>query len=285
MAADAAAGDPQSVPRVAELLVPVDLSHESWRVLPLARWIGDELSAAIVPLYVDASSPAAGSQTARPVVLRTSVAGTAVAVQVLPGADTAAVIEQRAQRGPGSVVVMSTHGHGSHPERAWGELCDRLLMADPAGILAVGPHFDADRNASVKRVAVCIDAAAPDHEIVQEALAWADRLNVPLVVVTVKGHGRSRPGEDDTYHVIASVFEELPPARVSVTAEALDDLDVAPAICRFGERQAGTLLALAPGAAPRAVHSMTHSVTMAVARETRNAMLLRWHRGESGDAT
>jgi len=49
--------------------------------------------------------------------------------------------------------------------------------------------------------------------------------------------------------------------------------------------QAGTLLALAPGAAPRAVHSMTHSVTMAVARETRNAMLLRWHRGESGDAT
>jgi len=45
------------------------------------------------------------------------------------------------------------------------------------------------------------------------------------------------------------------------------------------------LLALAPGAAPRAVHSMTHSVTMAVARETSNAMLLRWHRGELGEAT
>ncbi len=283
MAADAAAGGPQSLPGVAELLVPVDLSHASWRALPLARWIGDELSAAIVPLYVDATSPATGSETARPVVLRTSVAGTAVAVQVLPGPDAAEVVGQRAQRQPGSVVVMSTHGHSSHPELAWGELCDRLLMEHRAGILVVGPNFDADRNAAVKRVVVCIDAAAPDHEIVQEALAWADRLNVSLIVVTVKGHGRSRPGDDDTYHVLASVFEELPPARVSVTAEALDDLDVAPALCRFAERQSGTLLALAPGAAPRAVHAMTHSVTMAVARETRSPMLLRWHRGEPGD--
>jgi nucleotide-binding universal stress UspA family protein len=259
-------------------LIPVDLSHEAWQALPLARVLGDLLPAAIVPLYVDATEAPDLGGSAEPVVIRTVVDGLPVAVQVLGGSEVAGVITDRIDRGPGSVVVMSTHGHSNHPDRGWGDVCDKLLMARAASLFLVGPHFDPVRNATITQVAACIDAAAPDHELVADALGWADRLEVPLVVLTVKGQGRERPGDDETYHVMAAVFDQLPPAKVSVTAQALEDIDPAPAIIRFAERRAGTLLALAPGAAPRAVHAVTHSVTMAVARETTSPLLARWHR-------
>lgn len=263
---------------VSALLVPVDLSHESWRVLPLATSIARRLSIPIAPLFVDVSNLGTRAVLEHALLLRATIAGEPVAVEVLPGSDVAPAIEKCADDRPGSVVVMSMYGLSGLAEHVRGNICDELLQARDASVLAVGPRFDAQRNADVHRVAVCIDSAAPDNVIVRDALGWAEALGVPMVVVTVRGHGRARPGEDETYHVLAAIFEDLPPGRVSVTAEALDDADVAAAIVRFADRRSGTLLALAPGAAARAVHAVTHSVTMKVARETRAPMLLRWHR-------
>lgn len=262
---------------VSELLVPVDLSHESWGVLPLARSIAARLAIPVVPLFVDVSTSEADVVPEHSLLLRATVAGEPAAVEVIAGSDIAAAIGRRADDQAGSVVAMSTPGLSAFLARAWGNVCGELLKSRAASILAVGPRFDADRHADVQRVAVCIDAAAPDRAIVHDALRWANALRVPMIVVTVCGAGRSRPGDDETYHVLAAIFEDLPPSTVSVTAEALDALDVAAEIVRFADRRPGTLLALAPGAAERAVHLLTHSVTMQVARESSAALLLRWH--------
>ncbi|HTW20497.1 MAG TPA: universal stress protein [Mycobacteriales bacterium] len=266
--------------RIAEVLMPVDLSHEAWRALPVARSLGDRLAAAIVPVYVDPTAPAEQIASEVPLLIRTSVAGLPVAVEVLGGEDVAGALQARIEASPGALTVMASHGRSQHPERAWGVLCDRLLMTASRSVLVVPQHFDAQRNGTIRRVAACIDAAAPDHTMLREGLALADLVGVPLVVVSVKGHGKLRPGEDDTYHVMAAIFDDLPPASVPVTAEALDDEDPADALVRYADRRAGTVLALAPGAEPRSVYAMTHSVSMAVAREARTPLLVRWHRAE-----
>jgi nucleotide-binding universal stress UspA family protein len=263
---------------VSELLVPVDLSHESWRVLPFARAIARRLSVPLTPIYVDVSTSMAADDYEHPVRLRATVAGAPVSVEVVAGADVGTVIAQVARARPGSAVVMSTHGLNRLVERAWGNVCDDLLRGRAASVLAVGPRFAAQRHAEIQRVVVVIDAAAPDDPIVADALGWAEALDVPMAVVTVCGRSRSRPGEDETYHVLAAIFEDLPPARVAVTAEVLDDLEVGPAIVRFANRRPGTLLAFSPGAADRAVQALTHSVSMGVAHDSEAPMLLRWHR-------
>lgn len=270
--------DQVSAATVRELLVPVDLSHESWAALPLARSIAGCLSVPIVALFVDVSTGDSHAVLEHLLLLRTIVAGEAVCVEVLPGRDVVEAIRCRAEDRPGGVVVMSTRGMSGLAERAGGDLCNALLESRSASVLAVGPRFDPDLNAAIQRVAVCIDSAAPDYPMLRDALGWAELLNVAMVVVIVQGAGRSRPGEDETYGVLATIFEDLPPTRVAVTAETVDDLDVASAIVRFGDRRAGTLLAVAPGAAERAVHVLTHAVTMRVAGESRGPMLLRWHR-------
>jgi RimJ/RimL family protein N-acetyltransferase/nucleotide-binding universal stress UspA family protein len=265
---------------VSELLVPVDLSHESWRVLPLATSIARRLAVPVAPLFVDAAGVGTSAALENTMLLRLVVGGEPVCVEVLPGSDVVQEIQNRANDRPGSAVAMATHVSGGLADRGWANTCEQLLQMRDASVLAVGPRFDALCNAEIRRVAVCIDAAAPDSAIVRDALGWATALDVPMVVVTVAGHGRSRPGEDATYHLIADIFDELPPTRVAVTAETLGDLDVAAAIVRLADRRPGTLLALAPGAAARAVHAMTHRVTAKVIRESRAPMLLRWHRPE-----
>jgi nucleotide-binding universal stress UspA family protein len=262
---------------VSALLLPVDLSHESWSVLPLAEWIAHRLSVPVDPLFVDVSTLGTDAVLEHPLLLRATVAGATVSVEVVPGSDVAVAIEKLAHDRPGSVVVMSTHGLGGFADRAWGSVCDDLLRGHGMSVLAVGPGFDAQRNAEIRRVVVCIDAAAPDNDIVRDALAWAQTLGVPLLVVTVQARGRSRPGEDETYQLVSAIYEDLPPARVSVTAEVLDEMDVGTAIVQLADRRSGTLLAIAPGAEPGATHALTHNVAMQVARESHAPMLLRWH--------
>ena len=271
---------------VSALLLPVDLSHESWSALPLAEWIAHRLSVPVAPLFVDVSTLGTDAVLEHPLLLRATVAGAAVSVEVIPGSDVAVAIEKLARDRPGSVVVMSTHGLGGFVDRAWGSVCDDLLRGHAVSVLAVGPGFDAKSNAEIRRVAVCIDAAAPDNDIVRDALAWAQTLGVALLVVTVQTRGRSRPGEDETYQLVSAIFEDLPPARVPVTAEVLDETDVGTAIVQLADRRSGTLLAIAPGAEPGATHALTHNVAMQVARETNSPMLLRWHcSGSAAPAT
>jgi K+-sensing histidine kinase KdpD len=264
-----------------ELLVPIDLSHESWGVLPLAHSIARKLGLPVVPLFVDVSTSGSVAELEHPLVLRSAIAGEAVAVEVLPGGDVVSAIAKLADHRRFSVVAMSTRGATGPVDNAWDNVCGELLQARDASLLVVGPRFDAIDNADIRRVAVCIDAAAPDNAILRDALGWAQALDVPMVVVIVHGSRSSRPGADETYDVLAAVFENLPPARVSVTAEALHDVDVAAAIVRFANRRSGTLLALAPGAAVRAVHALTDSVTRRVVQDSCAPMLLRWHRPDS----
>jgi hypothetical protein len=263
--------------RVSELLVPVDLSHGSWRVLPVATSIARRLSIPVVPLFVDVSTVDMNAALGGSLLLNATVAGEPVSVEVVPGSDVVHAIQSRADRRV-SVVVLSAFGSGALDKGGRESICLDLLRTRDASVVAVGPKFDAERHADVRRVVVCIDSAAPDTELVRDALGWAEALGVGMLVVTVEGRGRSRPGEDETYQVLAAIFEDLPPTFVAVTAEVLDEPDVATAIVAFANRRPGTLLALAPGADARAVHSMTHSVTTHVARETGAPMLLRWHR-------
>jgi len=260
---------------VDELLVPVDLSHESWTVLPLARALGRRLNVPVAPMFVDVSSLGSHAVLEHSLTLRAMVDDAPVSIEVVPGPDVVPVVEGLVHDHPGKTVVMSTHGLGGISARSWGTVCDELLRTISSGVLAVGPRFEPDRHSDIRRVVACVDAAAPDLGLMQAALTWAEALRVPMVIVTVTGRGASRPGEDETYHVLAAIFEDLPPAKVAVTVEVVDDADVAGAIVRFADRRSGTLLALTSGAAERSVHALTHRAALEIARDTATALLLR----------
>jgi nucleotide-binding universal stress UspA family protein len=263
-----------------EVIVPVDLSHESWRALPFARAIAQRLSIPLTPLHIDTTSTWANARSDNPLNLRASVEGDAVPVVVVSGTDAVQTIESTSRERAGSVIVMATHGHYALTGLLVGSVCGELLRVHDGPLFAIGPKFDRARHSEITRIAVYVDATAPNGAITGDALDWADALGVPMVIVSVTGRGRSRPGEDETYQVLDAIFEELPASRVPVTAEVLDHRDPARAILEYANRRPGTLVALAPGAGHRAVHALTHSVSMQVVRESPGPMLLRWARPE-----
>lgn len=268
-------------PQVDELIVPVDLSHDSWKVLPFVRALADRTGAVTRPLFIDVSTLSEHVVLDHSIRLRAEVGGDAVTVEVLPGSDAAIAIAARANERPGTVVVMATHGLGGFAARTWGSICDDLLRNQDRAVFMIGPNFDPQRHSDIRRVVVFIDAEDPDYAIMCDAMTWAELLEVPIDVVTIGGTTASRPAGGATDNALNPIFDVLALGRVPYVVETLDDVDVATAIVSAVDRRAGTLVAIAPGSARRGISTLTHDVVMQVARECRNPMLLRWHRQTS----
>jgi nucleotide-binding universal stress UspA family protein len=258
-----------------EILVAVDFTTAAWSVVPLAVDLAARCSMPIGYVHVDTSSPWVTEAIGGRLRLLAAPAGQMVDVDVVPGTDVPEAIQGLLASRLSAVVALATHGRSGIAELTFGSVCEQLLVTYDATVLAVGPRFDAARHAEVHRVVTCVDAAAPSPALLDEGVAWAEALDVPMTVLSVSGNGRSRPGEDETYHLINDIFDRLPITSVPVSADVIDDPDPADAIVSYADRRDGTLLLLATHARRPLVRAVTTSVTRRVAREAHCGMLLR----------
>ncbi len=167
---------------IERLIVPVDESAGSVRALPVALRLAER---SIAPLELLAVVPEGQSTDAirrRLDELALQCGDAVTSTEVVEASEPATEVARRCAARPGSAIVMSDHG----PSRTSGVLEESLateLLADGLSLVLVGPEAAAE--ASDLPVVACIDGSAESEQVVPVAVAWADLLHVPLVLVMV----------------------------------------------------------------------------------------------------
>jgi nucleotide-binding universal stress UspA family protein len=260
--------------RVSTVLLPIDFSPLSWRILPLALHVAKRFGATVQPLHIDTASPWRDEESA-PLRLRATPFGHRVDVLVSADSDAVEGILRVAAELPDPLLALSTHGHTGVGELAFGSVSEGVLRRSRGPVLTVGPMFDISRHDRVRRILACVDATSGSDEIVPEAFAWAQRLDVPLELLTVL------PSNDRTYQFVqpdAASFEALV-AQLSdidprVTGLVVNGPRTAREIVQHAAARRGTLLAMATHARPPVARAVVGSTTAAVVRHTPTGLLL-----------
>lgn len=263
------------------VILPVDFSPLSWRILPLAQSVAKQFGATIQPIHVDTASPwrsgdGRGLPEAAPLRLRATPYGHRVDVMVTAEADAADGILRFAHFVPKSLIAISAHGRTGVGEFAFGSVSEEVLRRTSSAVLAVGPTFDVERHADVRRIVACVDMTTGGDAIIPDALTWAQRLDVPLELLTVE------PTRSTAYEQTKddrAVFEHM------VSALAMRDPRVSGVIARspwpareivaHAAARRGTLLAMATHARPPVARTVVGSTVMAVVRHSPTGLLLR----------
>jgi nucleotide-binding universal stress UspA family protein len=109
-------------------------------------------------------------------------AATDVETQVIDRDDVADAIRQGAV--PGTLVCMSSHGHGGVARAVMGSAAEATLRTLDRPVLMVGPHVS-DGVAFTGRVVACLDGSTESERTLEPSHAWAAALGLPLWLVQV----------------------------------------------------------------------------------------------------
>ena len=253
------------------ILVPVDLSRESWRVLPLANNLARRIGGRVQPVFVDVSTLGAHAVLERSVRLVASVDDEPISISVVPGSDVAATLRDLLADAPDSWLLMSTHGLGAITSQSWGCVSDELFRTTTVPVVAVGPCL-ATKVRDVAEVVALADPVAPDEAVIHDAAEWAGLLGVPLVVAVVSGRPCSSAHSAE---VLADrLADRVRTDGVAVTTRILDGIDVAGAVVSLAEQSPDSLVAMSVSPLPGAT-ALSREVTMRIARDMPAPMLLR----------
>lgn len=168
------------------ILVPVDGSKFSEEVIPYARGVAGATGARLTLLrvadkdakrvevqrYLDALAAGLGAET------RT----------VTSGGDVSADILEEANRVPGTLVAITSHGRGGVPSVMLGSVARNLVRSGHAPVFVYRPGGTAvDRHdpIRIKTVLLPLDGSSLSETAQAEAGAWARALGANVVVVQV----------------------------------------------------------------------------------------------------
>src|SRR4051812_14064271 len=125
------------------LIVPVDGSHASLAVVPVAARMATAVAGSFEVITV--VDHLADIGLARDALDRdlAELIGVPEAIEhhVLAGDTVAEVIARRVDATPGSMVIMSSHGHG-RSAAVIGSTCDAVLRETFGPVIVIGPHVD-----------------------------------------------------------------------------------------------------------------------------------------------
>lgn len=270
----------------ARVIVPVDFSPLSWRVLPLARAVAAKFDAELVPVHVDTASPWREADDGNRLALSASPFGQRLDVEVVAAADAGSGIEKFVRRSPGPLLAMSTHGHTGVGEMTFGSVCEEVLRRVDAPVLAVGPEFDMVRHSDIRRLVVCIDASSDSTAVVPDAVAWAERLDAPIELMTVLPGmpGTDLTAEHDAVAAVQRLATELATRDDRVSSLVLHGGRPGFEIVRYADAAPGTLIVMATHARPAVARTFLGGVAMHVARHTTTGLLLRRRSGHESPA-
>jgi nucleotide-binding universal stress UspA family protein len=234
---------------IRSLVVPVDETADSERVLPVAAAVADRVGAPIELLTVDST----GADRHEMERYQARIAGRHLVGLPWRGSieltdvGVAETIVANADRRPGSLLCMATDARGAVGELVLGSVGDRVVELLDSTALLVGPDVRTDpsslRSWLGGPVVVLLEGNVEDGPLAARAAAWARHLDRPVVLA----HVLRSPGEAGS--AAARARAELDSVAQVAVAEGLDvktvlvdDADVGRAALRLHRELGGGLV-------------------------------------------
>lgn len=117
---------------------------------------------------------------------------------------------------PGTLVCMSSHGHGGLARAVMGSVAEAVLRTLDQPVLVVGPHVDEDAKFA-GRIVACIDGSHESQRTLEPARQWAAALGLPLWLIEV-----GDPGVPSEWVTRGDTFES---AHVAGLAERMGGVE------------------------------------------------------------
>ena len=187
----------------ARILVPMDGSHFSEEVLPYALSLAQATNAKLALMRVaerDAEQDEASRQL-QALAQRLQ----AQAVTVPSRVDVATTILAEANREPGTLVAMTSHGRSGIAEAMLGSVAREVVRTGHAPVLVYRPDGrgakDGQTAAKINTVMLPLDGSSHSESIEQQAGEWAKALGARLLVAQViapNAHSSAQVPVNDT---------------------------------------------------------------------------------------
>lgn len=260
-----------------QVVVPVDFSPRSWRVLTLARRMEHAFGVPRRVVHVDTSSPWIDEGSCQ-LVLREGPFGSPVEVAVVAARTPADGIVRLLGDDEASLLVMSTHGHTAAAEMTTGSTAEAILRRRRGPMLVAGPRYRVS-PVPFRRIVLCVDPAstATSPALAADVTAWAAAFEIPIEVLAVADV--AAPTDLDT---ILAQEERLDAMAASLSDDArvakvvrLEANRPGPAIARYVDATDGTLVALPTHARTPSARLLLGSTAVSVLRHVTSPMLVR----------
>lgn len=201
------------------LIVPVDGSDQSWKAVPIAAGFAAAVDGrldivTVVDRLTDITPVKADLASA---LQRHGPLAVDAELHVLSSDSVALAIAHHQEQVNGSMVVMSSHGHG-RSAAVLGSVADELLRETFGPLVVVGPHVDPAMARLAGRYVVAVDGSKASERIAPIAEAWAVEFGAVPWVVEVVEPGIHGDGID--------VMESAYPARIARDMAAISDHEV-----------------------------------------------------------
>jgi len=167
------------------ILVPVDGSEFAEQMIPHATAIARATGAGVTLLRV--VSDAADQADARDHVVKRAESVGAEGLCIVAKGEAADAIRVEAERVPGTLVALSSHGRSGAAEAIFGSVALDVLRGSRAPILVFRPdsRTSAAPVPKIGRIVVPLDGSKESESIVPQAAEFAKWLGARIVVVSV----------------------------------------------------------------------------------------------------
>jgi len=263
--------------RFEQVVVPVDFSPLSWRVLTEAGRMARAFGVPEFLVYVDTASPWVDEGEHR-IVARTAPSGQPVDITVVAARKPADGILQVLGGDEESLLVMSTHGHTAATELATGSTAEELLRRWRGPMLLAGPRHQTS-PVPFRRIVLCVDPNSPDASppLAVDVMAWAHRFNIPIEVLSIvdpvpASHFEERIRQNERMESAAAAVST--DERIAKLVR-LESVWPGQAIARYVDAVEGTLVALPTHARRLPSRVVLGSTAFTVLRHVASPVLVR----------
>jgi nucleotide-binding universal stress UspA family protein len=259
----------------AQVLMPVDFSSSSWKLLSTARHLAEAFHAPLRVVHVDTESRWRDAGDSRRAT-RVTPSGESVAFADVAERDAATGIVRVLGDDESSLLVMSTHGHSGIAELALGGTAKAVLRRWTGPLLTGGPQFRVGAG-PIRRIVICVGPSATSTALLVDVGRWATALHarVELLSVTTPGSATSFSRMEEAHVRLQELTGLLPPAIGAPAIIRLQGHAPAHEIVEYADQIPGTLVAMATRARPAVRSALLGSVATTVLRNAMGPVLLR----------
>jgi nucleotide-binding universal stress UspA family protein len=226
------------------LIVPIDGSAHSWTALPIATRMAAEVGGKVeVVTVVDrlADVALARDEIDRGLESYRDTLADPI-VTVLAKDDVALALAEHLESINGSMIVISSHGHG-RSAAVLGSTVDQLLRTMFGPIVVIGPHVGDDAGSVAGKYVIPLDSSHAAESAAHIGLAWSVEFSAEPWIVEVADPSVSVAGDTVEWGYPARIARELTVASGrEVEYEVLHGSRPSRSIVEFADQQQASLI-------------------------------------------